>query len=185
MNTFLSALSSITIIFASTLSAEKINQSTYVIHIEQDASEEIEYQDEFDNQIIDEEYAFEEEEENDELRMSIYSRARPEVCTAFKEIQVLNNSKVVITLSDGSQWDIKENSDAVFEAIYKSWRVGDDIRLQSFSKVGTRGFLLANVREGSVYVAHLSKKCADISNALFIKRVDSTGYAIITTDGRM
>ncbi|WP_316358435.1 hypothetical protein [Candidatus Neptunichlamydia sp. REUL1] len=123
------------------------------------------------------------EKESKKVDMDISSFARPKICTAFEEIKLINSSKVVIILSDGSQWKVKgENSKAVYETVSKSWAVGDDIRVDD---TDDKEFVLKNAREKSAFLVDLSKKCADVSKAFFITKVDPSGYALRTNDGQM
>jgi len=123
------------------------------------------------------------EKESKKVDMHISSFARPKICTAFEEIKLINSSKVVIILSDGSQWKVKgENSKSVYETVSKNWKVGDDIRIKGDTE---HGLILKNAREKSVFLVDLSKKCADVSKAFFITKIDPSGYALRTNDGKM
>lgn len=123
------------------------------------------------------------EKESKKVDMDISSFARPKICTAFKEVKMINCSKVVIILSDGSQWKVKgENSNSVYETVSKNWTVGDDIRIDDADE---DKFVIKNAREKSAFLVDLSKKCADVSKAFFITKVDPSGYALRTNDGKM
>ncbi len=123
------------------------------------------------------------EKESKKIDVHISSFARPKICTAFEEIKMINSSKVVIILSDGSQWETKgENSKAVYETVSKNWTVGDDIRIDD---TDNKEFILKNAREKSAFLVSLSKKCDDVSKAFFITKVDPSGYALRTNDGKM
>lgn len=92
------------------------------------------------------------EKESKKVDMNINSVARPKICTAFEEIKLINSSKVVIILSDGSQWKVKEeNSKSVYETVSRNWKVGDDIRIKDDTE---HGLILKNAREKK---CHLSR----------------------------
>ncbi len=189
MNKFLSILSCITI--ALTLSAEKAEyQDESLLSINQIIDEEFVFEEEAneDESVVEKEDAFEENDNEESVvekknEIQIYFTDRPEICTSLKEIKILDYLNAVIILSDGSQWNIAKAT--YINEICESWKVGDDIRIVALSNGEAGGFFLANIRVGYYYKAYLSKKCADNFSAVFIKRVDPTGYVLTTTDGRM
>ena len=116
------------------------------------------------------------------IDFKIYSNQRPKICTDFQEIKLFEN-KVVVTLSDGSQWKIiAKDVSKVFETISNSWVRGDDIRFNDSNK---NYFILKNVRDKTAFLAELEDKCVNTINTLFIKAIDRSGYAMVTSDDRL
>ncbi|QVL57885.1 MAG: hypothetical protein KFB93_02055 [Simkaniaceae bacterium] len=112
--------------------------------------------------------------------INISSKSRPNICTAFEEIQ--HNS---VILSDGSKWTVSnKNPTDTMNKVTQLWKRGDDIRLKRYYKGVHAGFIMYNVRADQALLVRSSKKCADISKAFFIAEVDPSGYALKTTDGK-
>jgi len=127
----------------------------------------------------------EEKKEVEKVDFQISSRARPKICTAFDQVKLLDPSRVVVILSDGSKWNIHgEKYPGAFEAISENWEKGDDIRVKQYSDGKDSEFIMKNVREKSVYLTQLSQECNDLSKAYFLTKVDETGYALRTQDGK-
>lgn len=127
----------------------------------------------------------EEKQEVEKLDIQINSCARPKICTAFDQVKFLDPSRVVVILSDGSQWNINcEKYPNAFYAIIKNWEKGDDIRVRQYSDGKDDEFIMKNIREKSTYLTQLSQECDDLSKAYFLTKVDETGYALRTQDGK-
>lgn len=121
------------------------------------------------------------DEQNQKVDFRIYSSQRPKICVDFQEVQLFEN-KVIVVLSDGSEWNIiAKDVSKVFETISKSWLIGDDMRI-NFKK---DCFILKNARDEMAFLAKLDEKCTNTANAFFIKDIDRSGYAMITTDDRL
>ena len=130
--------------------------------------------------------ACEEREEVEKIDMLICSHARPNICTSFDQVKHIDSSRVVVILSDGSKWQVlREASETAFETISNSWLVGDDIRLEQYEDGEDDEFIMKNVREGSAYLTQLSQECDNVSKAYFLSRVDRSGYALCTGDGKL
>lgn len=116
-------------------------------------------------------------------------KERPLLITSFEDCYLGYLDELVIILSDGSQWMIidKQKAEEARRKISENWQVGDDIRLKENLELSQKKkiFTLKNVRTEETYLAELSVNCAYPSSALFIKKIDENGYAIMTSDGSL
>ena len=125
----------------------------------------------------------EQSEESDAIDIKISNTARPRICVEFQEISMADRR---IALSDGSNWKISDkNPTTTLSKVTELWKKGDDVRLARYYKGVHTGFIMYNVRLEQALLVQSSKKCADLSKALFIAEVDPSGYALKTTDGKI
>lgn len=116
------------------------------------------------------------------------SNTSSDFSTSFKEFKTTHKQAIVV-LSDESQWLVKTTAKKALDELFSGWKVGDDIRLKDISIVpGSRkkgDCILKNRRDGSALFATSLRKCDDLSKALFLEKVDKTGYGIVTSDGKI
>jgi hypothetical protein len=121
----------------------------------------------------------------EKLDLEINSYRCPDIAAVFKGALLQDHSKIVVALSDGSQWIIaSDRPEETLSEISSKWHEGDDIRVGTTeSEKYKEKYILKNVRNSRVYLADMDSVCIDPSQAYFIERIDEHGYAIITQDG--
>lgn len=118
----------------------------------------------------------------DSVRFDLYSED-PAIRTDY---ETFDQESLSVTLSDGSNWEvIKDKQDETTQKIIALWKKGDDIRIKALTIKDETYFALKNVRTNDLVITKLSKECADLSKAFFVSKVDPSGYAFETKDGRI
>jgi hypothetical protein len=122
-------------------------------------------------------------EEKVDLQIAFYGQ--PDIATTFRAVLPQGRSKVAITLSDGSQWIVRNDSEQeAMGQISAHWKSGDEIRIDSRTPDQYQGkYILKNARNGQVCLVDLDSACVDAANAYYIEKIDQNGYAIATRDG--
>lgn len=121
----------------------------------------------------------------EQLDFSIASHTQPAVAVAFQRVFLNPQSEPMVELSDGSLWHVRnKEAQEVVNDVSQMWHSGDEIRIDTRQPREFQGnFILKNVRNHTVFLADLSSKCSNPSNAYYIERLDDNGYALLTKDG--
>ncbi len=122
---------------------------------------------------------------SEEIDMKISFPGEPEIAVHFETIAHQGKGRYLLTLSDGSQWLLRDrNPDEIFVQIESEWQTGDEIRIAARKEKERPGkYILKNVRNSRVCLTDLEVFWADSSRVNFLEKVDEHGYALCTRGG--
>lgn len=121
-------------------------------------------------------------EDND---FKISFQGYPDIAACYRAITYQEASDIIITLSDGSSWIVRDpDLEAKFNEVSSYWHCGDEVRIAPREIGKNKGhYVLKNVRNKRVCLVDFDKSSDKEKHGNQILTMDKNGYTLFTTNG--